>query len=190
MLQKHNADCLVAAAGSLALEKVLNQYSGLQQVLWVAERSSRHMEWNEVPEGVGGKAEIAVWHEITDEKGDQRVSSLPASIPEEELPSVFIVSKTPDSSDYSTVAFTQKVKRYSLMLSQMLTEVSESCCRCSRPAFRAPQGSTTWTPRYCLSTRSTDRSICACGRSYSPVLEFILGFNVRRWSKSGVSCRL
>lgn len=156
MLQEHNADCLIAAAGSLALERVLNQYSGLQQVLLVAERSSRHMEWNEVPEGVGGKAEIAVWHEITGEKGVQRVSGLPVSMPEEELPSVFIVSKRPDSSDYSTVAFTQKVKRCFLMLSLMLTKLSESCCRCSRPAFLAPQGSTTWAPRYCLSTRSTD----------------------------------
>jgi len=109
MLQEYNADCLVAAAGSVSLENALSQYSGLQQVLWVAERSSRHMEWNQVPEGVGGKAEIAVWHEIIDEKGEPRVSDVPASMPGEELPSIIIVSKRPDSSDYNMVAFTQKV---------------------------------------------------------------------------------
>jgi len=158
MLQEYNADCLVAAAGSLSLEKVHSQYSGLQQVLWVAERSSRHMDWNEVPEGAGGKAEIAVWHEIIDDKREPRTSDLPASMPGEEPPSIVIVSKNPDSSDYSMVAFTQKVVELScsLMLFGMLTEVPESCCRCSRPAFRASQGSTTWAPGYCLTTRSTD----------------------------------
>ncbi len=109
MLREYNADCLVAAAGSVSLEKVLSQYSGLQQVVWVAERSSRHMEWNQVPEGVGGKAEIAVWHEIIEEKGDPRVSDVSASMPGEEMPSIVIVSKRPDSSDYNMVAFTQKV---------------------------------------------------------------------------------
>ena len=116
MLKDSRADCIVAAAGSLPLEGLFNQYSGLRQVVWVAERSSRHMDWNEVPEGVGGKADIAVWHEIVDEKGDASSSELPASIPDEALSSIVIISNKPNSHDYSMVTFTQKVGTQSLNL--------------------------------------------------------------------------
>lgn len=116
MLRTNNADCLVAAAGSLPVEELLKQSPGLRQVIWVAERSSRQMEWNEVPEGVGGKAEIAVWHEIVDEKGASASSELPAPIPSEEQPGVTIVSRKADSSGYTRVVFTQKVGK--LLLSR------------------------------------------------------------------------
>ena len=101
----------VAAAGAIPLEGLLNHYSGLKQVIWVAERSSRHMEWNEIPEGVGGKADIAVWNEIIDEKGNATYSELPGSLGGEVTQNVITVWQTDSTQPdkYELVGFTQKV---------------------------------------------------------------------------------
>ena len=67
-LSQTSASVLIAAAGTLSLKDVLKHFSGLEQVIWVVERTSRHMDWHEVAEGVGGILEITVWHDIIDEK--------------------------------------------------------------------------------------------------------------------------
>lgn len=104
-----SADCLIAAAGSLPLDDLLQLYPGLKHVIWVAERSSRHMDWNEVPEGVGGKAEIAVWHEIVEEKRSSASSDLPLRSPDSPTPNVTTVSVSTGNDSYEIVEFTQKV---------------------------------------------------------------------------------
>ena len=68
------------------------------------------MEWNEIPEGVGGKADIAVWHEIIDEKLDSVSSELPGSLGGDVTQNVFTVWQ-PDSAqpeNYELVEFTHK----------------------------------------------------------------------------------
>ncbi|KAI9654939.1 MAG: hypothetical protein M1821_005692 [Bathelium mastoideum] len=77
-LVKSNADCLVAEAGALPLENVIKGAPGIRQAIWVVQRTSRHMDWNEVPEGAGGKLEVAVWHDVVQ---DQQ-SAAPASLPD------------------------------------------------------------------------------------------------------------
>ena len=67
VLRKSGADTLVASAGALPLESLQDFKISLKQIIWVAEPNSRHMDWHEVPSGVGGKTEIAVWHEILEE---------------------------------------------------------------------------------------------------------------------------
>ncbi|KAL9098463.1 MAG: hypothetical protein Q9163_005878 [Psora crenata] len=67
ILDETRADTLVVGAGVIPLAELVQQYSGLKQVIWVVARTSRHMDWHEVPEGEGGKASVAVWHEIVDE---------------------------------------------------------------------------------------------------------------------------
>ena len=110
ILTDTNADIFVAAAGAIPLEGLLKYHSGLKQVIWVAERSSRHMEWNEVPEGVGGKADIAVWHEIIDEKGDSISSELPGSLGGDVTQTVITVWQTDSAQPevYELVDFTHK----------------------------------------------------------------------------------
>lgn len=111
ILEDTKADMLVAAAGAIPLEGLLNLYSGLKQVIWVAERSSRHMEWNEIPEGVGGRADIAVWHEIIDEKGEAASTEPPASAAGDVMPNIITVWQD-DSANlekYEIVEFTQLV---------------------------------------------------------------------------------
>ncbi|KAL8932327.1 MAG: hypothetical protein Q9216_006882 [Gyalolechia sp. 2 TL-2023] len=110
MLRTSNADVLVTAAGSVPLQGLLEQYPDLRQVIWVVEKTSRHMDWNEVPEGVGGKAEIAVWHDIIEEKRSSISTDPPADIPEKPPTNVTVISKNPSnpSTGFEVVEFTQQ----------------------------------------------------------------------------------
>ena len=111
ILEDTKADILVAAAGAIPLEGLLNHYSGFKQVIWVAERSSRHMEWNEIPEGVGGRADIAVWHEIIDEKGEAASSEPPANAAGDAMRNIITVWQVDSANPekYEVVEFTQNV---------------------------------------------------------------------------------
>ena len=110
IVRNTNTDCIIAAAGSLSLDGLLQLYPRLKHVIWVAERSSRHMDWNEVPEGVGGKVEIIVWHEIVEEKRSSALTELPSTTSESPSPSVITVSvSATDPEKHEVVEFTQKV---------------------------------------------------------------------------------
>lgn len=110
MLAETKADVLVAPAGALPLKALVRKYAGLKQVIWVVERTSRHMDWNEVPEGEGGKAEIAVWHDIVEDKASASLE-LPTEIPGGSLPNVVMVEEDSMSAldSFEVVEFTQKV---------------------------------------------------------------------------------
>ena len=103
------ADVLVAGAGTVPLNELLPKYSGLKQVMWVVERTSRHMDWNEVPEGLGGKADIAVWHDIIDEKAFSS-SDLPTEVAGSSPPDLLLVTEDATSAldSYEIVSFAQK----------------------------------------------------------------------------------
>ena len=107
MLKAAGVDCVIAAAGSFPLEGMLRIYPGLRHVIWVAEQSSRHMDWNEVPEGVGGKAEIAVWHEIVEEKRSTASAEVPPSLSDGASPKIITLST--GSSGPKSIEFTQAV---------------------------------------------------------------------------------
>lgn len=104
------ADVLLASAGSLPLKDLLQKYPNLKQVIWVVERTSRHMDWNEVGEGEGGKADIAVWHDIIDEK--KAPSELPSDIPGGIVTNVVMVTEDAWSAmdSYELTEFTQAVR--------------------------------------------------------------------------------
>jgi len=72
LLNQTKADSIVAAAGSLPLADVSNGVNGLRQIIWTVEKTSRHVDWNEVPEGIGGKVDVTVWHELVQ---DSKVQS-------------------------------------------------------------------------------------------------------------------
>ncbi|KAL8711487.1 MAG: hypothetical protein Q9220_004145 [cf. Caloplaca sp. 1 TL-2023] len=110
MLKAANADTLILPAGSVALQGLLEQQPGLKQVIWVVERTSRHMDWNEVPEGVGGNADIAVWHDIIEERKSS-VSADPPSNSDGKAPTnlIAILEKAADKSNgFDVVEFTQE----------------------------------------------------------------------------------
>ena len=101
---------MVAGAGTVPLNELLPKYAGLKQVMWVVERTSRHMDWNEIPEGAGGKADVTVWHDVIDEKAFSS-SDLPTEIPGGTAPDVlFVIEDAMSAFDtYEIVSFSQKV---------------------------------------------------------------------------------
>lgn len=52
------------------------------------------MDWNEVPEGAGGKIEVAVWHELVKERVDIG-SELPPLDPKSPTPSLTTLRSSP-----------------------------------------------------------------------------------------------
>jgi acyl-CoA synthetase (AMP-forming)/AMP-acid ligase II len=76
LLRQTKADSLIAAAGSLPLAEVSDAVPGIRQVIWTVEKTSRHMDWNEVPEGIGGKVDVSVWHDLVQDQ-KSRVAKLP-----------------------------------------------------------------------------------------------------------------
>ncbi|KAH6638823.1 hypothetical protein C7974DRAFT_387380 [Boeremia exigua] len=64
LLQATGADSLIAQAGSVPLADVTRSVPALRQIVWTVEKTSRHMDWSEVPEGIGGKVDVSVWHEL------------------------------------------------------------------------------------------------------------------------------
>ncbi|KAL9606959.1 MAG: hypothetical protein Q9167_008078 [Letrouitia subvulpina] len=110
ILASTKANTLVTAAGSVPLQALLEQHSGLREVIWVVERTSRHMEWNEVPEGVGGRADIGVWHEVIEERRHIVDSNLPSDLNDDNLSNIVMVSnnRTGGPNDFDIVEFTQQ----------------------------------------------------------------------------------
>lgn len=112
LLNRTQADVLVAAAGTIPLKELAKHYSGLKQVVWVVERLSRHMDWNEVPEGFGGKADVLAWHDIVDQKEESNSSEVPIDDSRSTKPSIVTVSQNHDkgADGYEIVKFTSEVR--------------------------------------------------------------------------------
>ncbi|GAB1195703.1 hypothetical protein APSETT444_004966 [Aspergillus pseudonomiae] len=91
LLQKSQADVLIAEAGALDLSLVAKSNEQLSQVIWVAKLGSRHMDWNDVPGDVKGTLDVAVWHEIVEEKKDLAGLDVPSWEPNSPSPSLSTV---------------------------------------------------------------------------------------------------
>jgi hypothetical protein len=77
ILRSTGADSLIAGAGSIPLDILTKGHSSVKQVVWTVEKSSRHMDWTDVPEGLGGSIDVAVWHELLDEHKTEALPELP-----------------------------------------------------------------------------------------------------------------
>jgi acyl-CoA synthetase (AMP-forming)/AMP-acid ligase II len=108
LLIRTGADSLIAQAGSVPLDDVGKGVSGLRQVIWTVEKTSRHMDWNEVPEGIGGKLDVSVWHQLVQ---DQR--SADSRLPSDTVkaPSVVFLWQQGIRKSAEIVEFTQNVSR-------------------------------------------------------------------------------
>ncbi|KAF2095857.1 hypothetical protein NA57DRAFT_78634 [Rhizodiscina lignyota] len=103
-LKSTNAECLIAEAGALPLENITKACASLKQAIWVVEETSRHMDWTEVPEDVGGKIDVAVWHELVKDASNGNSSELPArGTPGD----VITLSWQENTKSFEIVTFTQ-----------------------------------------------------------------------------------
>ena len=67
-LQQSKTDTVIAAVGSLHFDGITTSYKNLKQMIWVVDDGSAHMDWNEVPSGVGGAINVSTWQDIVHDK--------------------------------------------------------------------------------------------------------------------------
>ena len=67
-LIKVKPDFLIAEAATFEQKTVLSAVPSLRHVIWVVEVANRQMDWNQVPAGIDRKVEVAVWHDLVDER--------------------------------------------------------------------------------------------------------------------------
>ena len=112
-LRETNADILLAQAGTLSLNELMKSYSGLRQVIWVVEKSSRHMDWKEPSDYDHGRITLATWHNLIEEQKGFASPDPPSNVPDFVLPNILAVwqrqttASLPETDE--VVEFTQKV---------------------------------------------------------------------------------
>ncbi|KAF1918604.1 hypothetical protein BDU57DRAFT_554073 [Ampelomyces quisqualis] len=104
LLVQTKADALIAEAGSVPLSDVIRGASGLRQIIWTVEKTSRHMDWSEVPEGIGGKIDVSVWHELVQD--NQAAAALPTG--SEKAPGIVFLWQEAVGKPAEMVEFTQQ----------------------------------------------------------------------------------
>jgi hypothetical protein len=67
MLRRSAVDTVVTAPGSFPFDSVVKSYPALRQLIWVVDEGSAHMDWNEVPQGTGGRVNVSTWQDIINE---------------------------------------------------------------------------------------------------------------------------
>lgn len=82
---------------------------GLAQVIWVVESSSRHMDWSEVPDGIGGRVDVWVWHEVVQDHRAETSSELPGRDLNLEPGNVTTIWQDGHVKPSEIVEFTQRV---------------------------------------------------------------------------------
>lgn len=125
LLQRTGADSLIAQAGSAPLADLTRSASSLRQIIWTVEKTSRHMDWSEVPEGIGGKIDVSVWHELVqDQKNGAAV--LPSNA--DKASSVVFLWQEAAGKSAEIVEFTQQVRKHILHRPSLLKLVESGCC--------------------------------------------------------------
>jgi hypothetical protein len=105
LLIQTGADALIAEAGSVPLADVIQGASGLRQIIWTVEKTSRHMDWSEVPEGIGGKIDVSVWHELVQDQ-QNGAAALPSNT--DKAPGVVFLWQEAVGKSAEIVEFTQQ----------------------------------------------------------------------------------
>jgi acyl-CoA synthetase (AMP-forming)/AMP-acid ligase II len=101
MLQRSNADTMVAAVGSLSFDAVAKGYPALRQLIWVVDEGNKHMDWNEVPKGTGGVINVSTWQDIIQDQELTVGMQLPALKSNDELKNIIAFWPTGDLIEHT-----------------------------------------------------------------------------------------
>ncbi|KAH7033415.1 uncharacterized protein B0I36DRAFT_287688 [Microdochium trichocladiopsis] len=106
MLRRSEADAVVTATGSFPFDSVVKSYPGLRQLIWVVDEGSKHMDWNEVPQGTGSRVNVSTWQDILNDNPVAAGLELPAA--EGQSPAKEVIMFTKKGGDLEEmVSFTQ-----------------------------------------------------------------------------------
>lgn len=107
MLKRAAVDTVVTATGAFPFDTVVKAYPALRQLIWVVDEGSAHMDWNEVPEGIGGNVNVATWQEIVRDAPASEGTELGASNAEEKPGDVVVFAQTKPGEQPSMTRFSQ-----------------------------------------------------------------------------------
>ncbi|KAJ4148054.1 hypothetical protein LMH87_002542 [Akanthomyces muscarius] len=113
MLRRSAVDTVITATGEFPFDAVVKAYQGLRQLIWVVDQGSAHMDWNEVPEGIGGSVSVATWQDIVRDAPADAGRALQAAAEGKDSESAvgdlvtFWQSGKPDAQKQEMVRFTQ-----------------------------------------------------------------------------------
>lgn len=79
LINATTADGLVCAAGSLPLDGVAKECSKIRSLVWVVEKTSRHMDWHGVPHFAKNRLTVNVWHDVVQENLSKTDDDLPTN---------------------------------------------------------------------------------------------------------------
>lgn len=77
MLRRSAVDTVVTAPGAFPFDTVVKGYPALRQLIWVVDDGTRHLDWNEIPEGTGGSVNVATWQDIVNDAPAAAGAELP-----------------------------------------------------------------------------------------------------------------
>ena len=108
-------DCLLAPAGTLSPQILLQSCSSLKRFIWVVEKTSRQMDWKATSKD--GSVKVVVWHDIIEEQRQFASSELPLEPEGFEPPPVVAASQgNKGPTHFEIVAYSQKVSVASVSL--------------------------------------------------------------------------
>lgn len=81
MMRRSAVDTVVTVPGAFPFDTVIKAYPALRQLIWVVDEGTRHLDWNEVPEGTGGSVNVATWQDIVNDAPEAAGAELPALNP-------------------------------------------------------------------------------------------------------------
>lgn len=105
MLRSSAADTVIAAPGTFPFDSLVKSYSSLRVLIWVVDEGSKHMDWNEVPQGMGGSVNVSTWQEVVNEQLGTNATSLPPVEGQKEPRDVMLAWQS-KSGDMEMVRFT------------------------------------------------------------------------------------
>lgn len=104
------ADVLLAPAGILSSQELLQYSPCLKRIIWVVEKTSRQMDWMQGPQSPGGSVQIDLWHDVVDTTGQATSSDPPSETAASRVPNVISLFPKNGGADFSIMEYTQSVR--------------------------------------------------------------------------------
>ncbi|KAK4127635.1 acetyl-CoA synthetase-like protein [Parathielavia appendiculata] len=106
MLRRSDADIVVTAPGSFPFNLVVQNYPSLRQLIWVVDEGSKHMDWNEIPQGAGGSVNVTTWQDVLYEGSANSGNELPPLQGQREPSDVIVFWQSKPGQEEEMVQFT------------------------------------------------------------------------------------
>ncbi|KAI0169606.1 hypothetical protein GGR52DRAFT_550720 [Hypoxylon sp. FL1284] len=107
MLQRSSADTVVTSPGAFPFDNVVKSYPALRQLIWVVDEGNKHLDWNEVPKGMGGSVNVSTWQDVLNDNPQSAGTGLPEIDPKADIQDVVFFWQSKPGTLEEMVRFTQ-----------------------------------------------------------------------------------